>query len=93
MRISNKPLFEYFKNKEPKCDLCRCSNCGWEGKTSDCETDEEGDWESGYYTIDLCPECDDGGCIDDYDMSDERLDEWDAWYLKCNTHKQYDIDT
>lgn len=40
---------------------------------TDCEIDQEGDWESGYYDIHLCPKCEDGGCIDDYDYSEEGI--------------------
>lgn len=63
----------------PAPDIAICSKCGWRGPTTECERDEEGDWESGYRMIDLCPKCDDGGCIDDYDMSEERQKSWEAW--------------
>jgi hypothetical protein len=54
-----------------KADMCGCSECGWKGKCSDCETEEESDgWESPIYTIHLCPKCEDGGVIDDYWYSD-----------------------
>ena len=53
--------------KELPYDMCSCSNCGWKGTVFDCETDTESDgWEYPTYTIHLCPECEDGGCIDDY---------------------------
>lgn len=53
-----------------KADMCGCSNCGWKGKCSDCETKQEQDgWENPPYTIHLCPVCKDGGCIDDYWIS------------------------
>ena len=64
---------------EPEFDIAICSQCGWRGPVSECETGEEGDWESGYYKIDLCPRCEDGGCIDNYDMSPVREKEWEAW--------------
>jgi hypothetical protein len=47
-----------------------------EFKVSECETEEDGDWESGYYLIHLCPVCEDGGCIDDYFPSEESLAQW-----------------
>jgi hypothetical protein len=27
--------------KIPEFDMCGCSKCGWKGKCSDCETDQE----------------------------------------------------
>lgn len=80
-----KNLFETiqqsFKDEsvEPMPDIAICSECGWKGPVSDCETDQEGDWESGYYLIHLCPKCEDGGSIDDYDMSETQLKEWKLW--------------
>lgn len=54
-------------NKEPKADMCSCSNCGWKGQCSDCETEWESDgWEYPKYQIHLCPVCEDGGDIDNY---------------------------
>ena len=85
----DKPLAELIKNKpEPESDIAICSECGWEGPVSECQTDQEGDWESGYYTIHLCPKCEDGGCIDDYDMTPECLKEWEKWNAE-NNNKQY----
>ena len=49
-----------------KPDMCTCATCGWKGLVSDCDTEQDGDWETGYYDSSLCPVCDDGGCIDDY---------------------------
>jgi hypothetical protein len=48
------------KNKEPSPDLVHCNECGWNGLVSDCDYDEEGDWETGYYFINLCPDCGSG---------------------------------
>ncbi len=66
-------------NTQPPPDIAICSQCGWRGDTGDCETDTEGDWESGYHTVYLCPKCEDGGCIDDYDMTAAREKEWNEW--------------
>ena len=66
------------RSTEPKPDIAICEECGWEGPIHECETGEDGDWESGYYTVDLCPKCEDGGCIS-YSMSDECIEEWEAW--------------
>ena len=60
------------KQIAPPADMCGCSNCGWKGKCSDCETDWENDgWETPEYQIHLCPRCEDGGCIDNYWYSDD----------------------
>jgi hypothetical protein len=67
------------KFPEPKPDIAICSECGWRGPVTECGKDTDGDWETGYYPIDLCPKCGDGGCVDDYDMSPERLAEWEKW--------------
>ena len=69
-------------NQIPKPDIAICSQCGWRGPSSKCEQAEEGDWENGYYTIDLCPICEDGGCIDNYDFSTEELfKKWWNYYF------------
>ena len=58
----------------PHPDMCKCSECGWEGPVHECPTEQEGDWESGYYDIDVCPKCEDGGCIEDYWFFKEEED-------------------
>lgn len=65
-------------NPEPKPDIAICQECDWKGKVTDCELDQESSWESGYYTIHICPECEDGGVIE-YDMSPEQLAKWEEW--------------
>ena len=71
---------------EPTFDVAKCSNCGWNGPVGDCETDTEGDWESGYYEIHLCPKCEDGGCVDDYDFTESQHAKWEEW---CKRNKKY----
>lgn len=69
---------------EPKPDIACCSECGWQGDVSACKTGREGDRESGYIDVHLCPKCPDGGCIDDYDMSPQRAITWAAWRAKTH---------
>lgn len=54
-------------SSEPSLNCCECSNCGWFGYVSECETvwESEG-WEYPKYQVQLCPDCEDGGCIDNY---------------------------
>jgi hypothetical protein len=63
---------------EPTPDIAKCGECGWTGTTTDCDTEQDGTWEEGYYDVDLCPKCEDGGCIE-YDMTPERMIEWEKW--------------
>lgn len=74
-------LIDQEENDEPFADIAICSICGWRGAVEECGTEEEGDWEGGYYNVDTCPVCPDGGCIDDYAMSEARAKEWDAWRI------------
>ena len=65
------------KQNEPLADIARCSACEWNGPYVNCEEDKDGDWETGYYKIHLCPKC--GECIDDYSMSDDQYKKWQEW--------------
>ena len=73
-------MLEKVEDKPPGPDIAICSECHWRGPADECEQDEDGDWETGYYTIDMCPKCEDGGCIDDYDFSPEQLTKYEEWY-------------
>ena len=64
---------------EPPADIAICSTCGWQGDASKCKTEQDGTWEEGYYDVHLCPKCEDGGCVDDYTMSDEQHKRWQEW--------------
>jgi len=66
---------------EPLPDIVICSECGWRGSLLRCETETDSEsWElPEEYTVFICPICKDGGCIDDYCMSGERLEEWKEW--------------
>ncbi|MBD3263400.1 hypothetical protein GF374_03405 [Candidatus Woesearchaeota archaeon] len=66
-------------NGEPRPDIAVCV-CGWRGSVKDCEKAQEGNWEHGYYIIHLCPRCEDGGDIIDYDMTPQREQEWWKWH-------------
>ena len=76
-------------NIEPLPDIAKCSNCGWSGPVNECIEGEDGDWENGYYSIHECPKCDDGGCIDDYEMSIDQAKKWNKWYEKRENTKIY----
>ena len=60
----------------PLLDCGSCSECGWSGKLSDCEKEQEGNYEEGYVWAVYCPECEDGGCIENYYPSAESLAQW-----------------
>ena len=65
-------------SSEVENDLCKCSNCGETFKVSECPVEIERDgWENPPYEIHECPKCPDGGDINDYSMSPERLALWD----------------
>ena len=64
---------------EPQPDIAICAVCETRTPVSECPQEIDGDWESGYCMIHVCPVCADGGCIDDYGMSEQQLDKRDAW--------------
>jgi len=66
---------------EPAPDIAVCSECGGRYPVEQCDVDPygDGDWEAGYHPTLLCPSCEDGGCIDDFEMSPKRLELWYAW--------------
>lgn len=72
-------LLDIERDTEPKPDIACCSNCGGRFPVSECPTEEEGDWETGYYLTHVCPKCDDGGCVDDYCMTSECAEKWNEW--------------
>ncbi len=79
-------------NSEPKPDIAKCSKCGWKGPIEKCEIGTDGDWESGYFEIDLCPKCSDGGCIDDYDFSNKQWKKWEKWENECKkNHNNHNL--
>ncbi len=59
-----------------KPDLCKCSTCEKTFKISDCHQDygHHNGWEMPAYNEITCPECEDGGCVDDYFFSDKLLE-------------------
>ena len=66
------------KNNEPCCDIIVCGKCHGTYMLSECPTEPEGDFETGYYTIHTCPKCEDGG-EPEYNMSEQRANEWCEW--------------
>lgn len=80
---------EGHSDSEPQPDIALCSSCGWKGPVADCESSEEGDYENGYYAIHLCPNCDDGGSIDNYEMTSKRANEWSRWYRRHHPAPDY----
>jgi hypothetical protein len=70
-------------DSEPKPDIACCSNCGWRGSTDIYVTRNETG--SDYYPADICPYCEDGGCVDDYDMTPKRAEEWNLWKSAANS--------
>jgi len=64
---------------EPSADIAICSQCNGRFPISECPTEQDGDWETGYYEVHLCPKCPEGGCVDDYDYSEEQLKKREEW--------------
>ena len=83
MSILDNLTFEqmYAPSPVPAQDIAICSECNWRGPIVECSIGEDGDWETGYYPVPECPICEDGGSIDDFDMSPVRYMEWLAWYM------------
>lgn len=57
-------------------DLCKCGNCHTEFKVKDCELDygHHNGWEMPAYSEVICSVCDDGGCIDDFYYSNNKIE-------------------
>jgi len=70
---------------EPSPDLCKCAWCGKYFKVKDLSTEEEGDWETGYYNVHICPVCPEGGCIDVYDYSKKQFKKLIQWEKRILT--------
>lgn len=66
----------------PSCDMARCSDCGGEFLIADCPMEQDGDWETGYFDVPVCPVCEDGGCLDDYFCTPERAELINEWWRK-----------
>ena len=73
------------EKQRPSPDLGNCSDCGKTFKIEDCPTEIDGDWETGYYEVPVCPVCKDGGCIDDYSYSRKQMKEYRNWESKHQT--------
>jgi len=57
------------ENPELFLDIAICGVCSWRGPVRKCGTAIDGDFESGYFNVDTCPKCEDGGYIESYDIS------------------------
>jgi hypothetical protein len=79
-------LFAIEGDAEPKPDIACCSSCNGRFPVSECLTEPDGDWETGYYSVHVCPKCEDGGCVDGYDMTPECAEKWNEW--KANDKAQ-----
>ena len=79
MQLNLKAALIREKESQPHPDIGTCSECGWCGLLADCDTEQDGDWEHGYFEVPLCPDCDSGGCIDDFDYSPEEYIKWVQW--------------
>lgn len=79
MKLDTIRLLAVERDTEPKPDIACCSECGGRFPVSDCPIEQEGDWETGYYGVHICPKCEDGGCVDDYAMTPECAEEWNEW--------------
>lgn len=66
----------------PSPDLVKCSDCGNTFKASECPTEADGGWETGYYEVPVCPNCEDGGCMDGWDFSPEQMKKYEEWKAK-----------
>ncbi len=64
---------------EPQFDIAYCSVCDFRGVIEDCIEEQDGDWESGYFTVHECPKCEDHSGEVSYDYSDEHLKLYLKW--------------
>jgi hypothetical protein len=72
---------EIVKDQRPLPDIGICSKCSLRHKLSNCETEWDSDgWEDPTpYEVYLCPKCEDGGCIDDFEYSTKQGKAYDRW--------------
>ena len=71
--MSIKIPFGAYKTPVLKPDMCTCTSCEKTFKVADTifDFDHHDGWEMPAYTIHECPECDDGGLIENYHFSFE----------------------
>ncbi len=75
MKSFNFSLPVKVEHKSLVLDLCRCSVCHVDFAVSDCIKDygHHDGWEMPAYTELLCPDCECGGCIEDFWSSDKAV--------------------
>lgn len=67
----------------PSPDIGICSNCGGRFGPDEYELEWESEgWEYPSYQVAVCPVCEDGGCIDDWDFSPEQQKKYKEWKEK-----------
>lgn len=65
-------LSKLIRKEERLPNIAHCSSCNKKFPVTECGKEIDGDWETGYYDVHICPECPDGGEIDDYSYSEEK---------------------
>ena len=69
-------------------DIAICSECRGRFHVDDCETEMESDgWEYPEYLVFYCPDCEDGGCVDDWDLSHPVKKWFQSWWWKHNIRR------
>ena len=72
---------DYDKNG-PSPDKVECGQCHRKWFVKDCPTVTEGDWETGYYDVLVCPKCEDDGELDNFYFSRKQQRLYDDWFKK-----------
>lgn len=78
MAIDLRSLIKKVERDGPTFDLCRCTICHKDFAVADCIHDygHHDGWEMPAYTEIQCPECECGGCVEDFWSSDKAVLEY-----------------